>query len=764
MLGDSASGAATVRPSYELQEEQIKLGSVLGHGTFGTVYRGECFGLAVAVKVPFVGNNTNAGAVDGNADGNDTKAEADGNADGDSKKPGEDTGPTTAAVQPAVLSKEDMEDLKQEIRIMTTSLHPNLILCLGACHAPDKFRIVLELMDGDLETLLIQSPMGKKMSLFQRMCMARDAARGMQWLHSRDPAIIHRDLKLENMMYKKVGNTFQIKIADFGLSALKPKKSASLVWEKVGTVNTMAPEILQGSDYNEKADVYSFGIILWQLFTCEPLYADTEHSTEGLAFQIWRNGLRPKIPANCISTLKKLMQECWQTDFAKRPSFERINKKIDQILIQIAILDDQGRRFWKKYFFRQHNVPWQNFAASFYRFIRQRMPRNIDKTKLDTATTNYLCLKKLLARPDVEGKEFVNIQQFGQITALFGPLLRDDSHSHPCVLDEIRELLMERWFHGFVRRGEAHRRLLGRQAGSFLFRMTSKEGVCLALTLMRTEGRNPNNIYVYKNNGRFMFLGFDSRNYISLSAIIRDLERITKLPLLPCPGWPFSSCFSGVEDNLDDSDSEDYIPFLGELIGAADGGGSSAKSKDSGGNSSGDEEDRLPSPTFAAAAEENVKLKRRQLQLRQLHQLHQHQHVERQIEPSAGGTGVGTDATGVSPMSSPRSPHTAASLFDSPRASLFDSPRTSPYGKGPLSPLSGLVQGPSSLLSGAADDAGQKLLLRQDSLMALLVNDPELEERRKQREEERKEREAQWAKEEEERKRRREERRKFLTK
>jgi hypothetical protein len=53
----------------------------------------------------------------------------------------------------------------------------------------------------------------------------------------------------------------------------------------------------------------------------------------------------------------------------------------------------------------------------------------------------------------------------------------------------------------------------------------------LALTLMRTEGRNPNNIYVYKNNGRFMFLGFDSRNYVSLSAIIRDLERITKLPV-----------------------------------------------------------------------------------------------------------------------------------------------------------------------------------------------------------------------------------------
>lgn len=121
-------------------------------------------------------------------------------------------------------------------------------------------------------------------------------------------------------------------------------------------------------------------MILWQLFTCEPLYGDVEyvrdwlpivldhvskltplqsryHTMEGLAFQIWRNGVRPKIPANCITSLKKLMQECWHYDHTRRPSFERINRKIDQILIQIAIPDDQARRFWKKYFFRQVCVP-----------------------------------------------------------------------------------------------------------------------------------------------------------------------------------------------------------------------------------------------------------------------------------------------------------------------------------------------------------------------------------------------------------------------
>jgi serine/threonine protein kinase len=120
MLGESASGAVTavVRPSSELQEDQIKLGAVLGHGTFGTVYRGECFGLAVAVKVPFVGDNN---IIKSNLDGGDADASntdaADTAGDAASKKSSKDD--AVAQAPPPVLSKEDLEDLKQEIRIMT---------------------------------------------------------------------------------------------------------------------------------------------------------------------------------------------------------------------------------------------------------------------------------------------------------------------------------------------------------------------------------------------------------------------------------------------------------------------------------------------------------------------------------------------------------------------------------------------------------------------------------------------------------------------
>jgi len=70
---------------------------------------------------------------------------------------------------------------------------------MGACTIPGKFAIVMELLDGNLEELLFSNA-GSKMRLFPRLIMAKEAALGMNCLHKKEPAIIHRDFKLENLM------------------------------------------------------------------------------------------------------------------------------------------------------------------------------------------------------------------------------------------------------------------------------------------------------------------------------------------------------------------------------------------------------------------------------------------------------------------------------------------------------------------------------------------------------------------------------------
>lgn len=88
----------------------------------------------------------------------------------------------------------------------------------------------------------------------------------------------------------------------------------------------MAPEVIKGKEYTEKADVFSFGIILWEIATRQPPYRNLTAVQVGL--QVAHNKLRPKIPKNVPSNFSFLMQRCWDTDPNMRPSFKQCVREI----------------------------------------------------------------------------------------------------------------------------------------------------------------------------------------------------------------------------------------------------------------------------------------------------------------------------------------------------------------------------------------------------------------------------------------------------
>ena len=89
--------------------------------------------------------------------------------------------------------------------------------------------------------------------------------RGMHYLHSFEPMIVHRDLKSPNLLVDK---SFVVKVCDFGLSRMKRNTYLSSK-TNAGTPEWMAPEVLRNDDSDEKADIYSFGVILWELATMQ---------------------------------------------------------------------------------------------------------------------------------------------------------------------------------------------------------------------------------------------------------------------------------------------------------------------------------------------------------------------------------------------------------------------------------------------------------------------------------------------------------------
>lgn len=148
---------------------------------------------------------------------------------------------------------------------------------------------------------------------YEYLPIALDVANGMAYLHSRD--IIHRDLKPSNVLLTR---DHRAKIADFGMSVANAGQELTA---ETGTYRFMAPEVIRHESYSSNADVYSFGVFLWQLITRQVPFGSM---TPVQAAYAVAEGRRPEIPESTPRRLKEIIEACWDQDSHKRPSFTYI--------------------------------------------------------------------------------------------------------------------------------------------------------------------------------------------------------------------------------------------------------------------------------------------------------------------------------------------------------------------------------------------------------------------------------------------------------
>lgn len=217
-------------------------------------------------------------------------------------------------------------DFWKEALILSSLHHPNVVSFYGIVRdGPDgSLATVTEFMvNGSLKQFLQKKD--RTIDRRKRLIIAMDAAFGMEYLHGKN--IVHFDLKCENLLVNMRDPHRPVcKIGDLGLSKVKQH---TLVSGGVrGTLPWMAPELLSGKSnmVTEKIDVYSFGIVMWELLTGEEPYADRHCAS--IIGGIVNNTLRPQIPAWCDPEWKALMESCWASDPAERPSFSEISQKL----------------------------------------------------------------------------------------------------------------------------------------------------------------------------------------------------------------------------------------------------------------------------------------------------------------------------------------------------------------------------------------------------------------------------------------------------
>ncbi|KAL6611206.1 hypothetical protein ACP70R_039134 [Stipagrostis hirtigluma subsp. patula] len=210
----------------------------------------------------------------------------------------------------------------REAEILSKLHHPNVVAFYGVVKdgPGGTLATVTEFMvNGSLRHVLQRKD--KYLDRRKRLIIAMDAAFGLEYLHSKN--IVHFDLKCDNLLVNLKDQSRPIcKVGDFGLS--KIKRNTLVSGGVRGTLPWMAPELLNGSSnkVSEKVDVFSFGIVMWEILTGEEPYANMHYGA--IIGGIVNNTLRPPVPASCDPEWRKLMEECWAPDPARRPAFTEI--------------------------------------------------------------------------------------------------------------------------------------------------------------------------------------------------------------------------------------------------------------------------------------------------------------------------------------------------------------------------------------------------------------------------------------------------------
>jgi len=182
-------------------------------------------------------------------------------------------------------------------------------------------------MKGCLQHVIRNSDFALNWPMFFRW--SKQITEGVRDLHGWKPCIIHRDLKPANVLIDENDNAF---ISDFGVSRFVVEFNLGTLAKMRGTYAYCAPEVYFGEQATTKADVYSIGIILWELvyrlITWQYQRPYKEYPNLVLDFQIIvqvaKNGLRPTIPAECPPSLASCITKCWSSNPDDRPPCSQV--------------------------------------------------------------------------------------------------------------------------------------------------------------------------------------------------------------------------------------------------------------------------------------------------------------------------------------------------------------------------------------------------------------------------------------------------------
>lgn len=210
--------------------------------------------------------------------------------------------------------------------------HPHIVTFIGTFTENTEFYIVTEYLEKkSLKHVLVDKKI--ELTINDKLQFCYDISLALYYLHSRQPQVLHRDLKSSNCLVDKHN---RVKLCDFGISKYIVDRDNSYEAYKTDSIGTsfwMAPEFIKDQIFTEKADIYAFGILMWEIMMRDPVpYKDISEIAYVFGGDEELLKKRPHIPKEFDSDIKALIENCWEYDSKNRPNIKTVIDKLHSLL------------------------------------------------------------------------------------------------------------------------------------------------------------------------------------------------------------------------------------------------------------------------------------------------------------------------------------------------------------------------------------------------------------------------------------------------
>uniref|UniRef100_A0A8C6UKQ0 Tyrosine-protein kinase n=1 Tax=Neogobius melanostomus TaxID=47308 RepID=A0A8C6UKQ0_9GOBI len=211
-----------------------------------------------------------------------------------------------------------------EVQPLKGLQHRHLVSLLAVCTESPPYYIVTELMEKGSLLLFLRGPEGQHQDIVSLMDIAAQVADGMSYLEKKD--IIHGDLAAQNVL---ISDAYVFKVTDFGLAAIKSTYENDE--ESNSACRWSAPETISHMNFTSKSDVWSFGVLLYEIITFGGIPYKGHDSD---VYDRVSEGYRMPCPPRCPAFLYRMMLLCWSAKAEDRPSFSALMKELDNIFFE----------------------------------------------------------------------------------------------------------------------------------------------------------------------------------------------------------------------------------------------------------------------------------------------------------------------------------------------------------------------------------------------------------------------------------------------